>query len=121
MGGIEVGSKSLSVAVFDDQAAIRDVIKRILELSGHTVWESERADVSRSHLKPFDLAIIDLEMPGNSNDLAQYFKEKGVPVIRCSSYEACDIPEEARGVCHLRKPFRLEELNAAVKAAAGKR
>ncbi len=123
MAEVEVGSKNLHVGIFDDESAVRNIFRQALELSGHTTWESERANVTRGHhlLDSLDVVIIDVDMPGDSHDLARYFKEKGTPVIRCSSHEESAIPEDARGDRHLLKPVRLKTLQETVAAVARKR
>jgi DNA-binding NtrC family response regulator len=56
----------LEVLVVDDDAAIRDSLRRVLEHAGHVVSEAESGDRALEMLeeKPVDAVLLDINMPG---------------------------------------------------------
>jgi DNA-binding NtrC family response regulator len=56
----------LDVLVVDDDPAIREALRAVLEHAGHGVHEAEGADMALEALdgKRFDVVLLDLAMPG---------------------------------------------------------
>jgi len=114
------------ILVLDDEEAVRDVVRRFLEIAGHQVTcaaNSSEAVRLITNGWPVDLLILDLMMP--REDGATVFrrlrKERPtLPVLLCTGLLVGDpTPDilEAGPVSIIRKPFRMNELWYAVNQA----
>jgi PAS domain S-box-containing protein len=119
-----------TILVVDDEEAVLDVVRRFLEIAGHTVLgagtEKEALDLLGGG-QAVDLIILDLMMPRAEGErsgdatferLRQRFP--GVPVLLCTGLLHTDkapglLQAGAAGL--LRKPFRMNELWYAVAQA----
>lgn len=119
-------SQRRSLLVIDDEEAVRDVIRRYLEIAGHEVAGVGNGQEALDHLKdgqPCDLIVLDLMMP--REDVLLLFqrlhqRRPGVPVLLCTGMpEAEPAPELLRrgAVGLIRKPFRMHELWQSVEQA----
>src|SRR5581483_3033135 len=110
----------------DDEDAVLDVVRRFLEIAGHRVTCVSGGRQALELLaagRPFDLAILDLMMPGD--DGASTFHRlrqlrPALPVLLCTGLPDADpAPEllQAGAAGILRKPFRMNELWYAVEQA----
>ena len=123
----DLNAASLSVLVVDDDHMIMEVTAAILDDLGHTaipVNSGQSAlDYLRSESSKIDLVLTDHAMPGMTGvELAARIREvwSGLPVILASGY--AEIPVgEGLGLVRLAKPYRPEDLNAAVLSAMAKR
>jgi PAS domain S-box-containing protein len=111
------------IAVADDEEAVLDVVRRFLEIAGHSVrCHSSGAALLRS-LEEGDepgLVLLDLMMP--DEDASQTFasiraRRPGLPILLCTGRAEADpaprlLQSPATGL--LRKPFRMNELWYAV-------
>jgi CheY-like chemotaxis protein len=114
------------ILVVDDEEAVLDVVRRFLQIAGHTVTcvtsGQEAIELVRDG-KPVDLVILDLMMPReNSATTFQRLRERrpDLPVLLCTGLIRDDAPAkliEAGAAGLLRKPFRMTELWHAVKQA----
>jgi len=117
------------VLVVDDEAVIRDALKRILEgerfsvetcVSGHSAIES-------LHERDFDLIVTDLKMPGmNGIEVLKAVKtlQPGAPVIMITGYASVDTAVEAMkngAVDYIAKPFSPEQFLEKVERALEQR
>ncbi len=114
------------ILVVDDEAAVRDVVRRFLEIAGHQVacaGSGAEAAAWVEDGRPLDLVIFDLMMPGEDS-AAIYERLRGlrpdVPVLLCTGqHESAPVPaglqDGSAGL--LRKPFRMTELWYAVRQA----
>ena len=113
-----------TILVVDDEAPIRNAVRRFLQVKKHDVFEAcdgrEALDVLAVH--GIDLAVVDLMMPRMSgieliDCMKSSYPETGVVVI--SAYpDVDDIPASDSGVVAvLKKPFELNELAEAVDLA----
>lgn len=111
------------VLVIDDDDGVRRFIVECLESSGYAVTASSNG---AERLRQLDavtphLLIVDYAMPGmNGVDVVKAARSRapGLPIILATGYadmDAVDKVMEADRV--LRKPFKIDELNAAVCAA----
>jgi CheY-like chemotaxis protein len=114
------------VLVVEDDALVRKCVHRILERSGHEVWESAGARTALHLLTvvSMDLIITDVYMPGmNGLELMEHLTGRqgtqhviamtGGGVVR----EAGDLLKEARRIGAdgtIEKPFGPSELTALV-------
>lgn len=117
------------VLVVDDEAVIRDALKRILEgerfsvetcVSGHSAIES-------LHEREFDLIVTDLKMPGmNGIEVLKAVKtlQPEAPVIMITGYASVDTAVEAMkngAVDYIAKPFSPEQFLEKVERALEQR
>jgi CheY-like chemotaxis protein len=113
------------VLVIDDQGDVRAMISMVLRINHFEVVEAANAAAG---LKAFedaaiDLAIVDIFLLGsNGFDVIASMREcvPGLPIVAISGMTALDIVADMPGladvVC-LQKPFRPNELMAAIEAA----
>jgi FixJ family two-component response regulator len=119
------GDRPSRVHVVDDEAAVTTVIARILRRAGYRVetWNDPRAFLSGATLDAPCCVVLDLHMPGLSGAEIQgrlSTLELPPPVVFVSG--GADVPTsvqamKAGAVDFLQKPFRNQELLAAVEAA----
>jgi PAS domain S-box-containing protein len=117
------------VLVVEDEAAVRQLVRRALEAAGLTVLEAENGQqalevVSRRREIP-KLVLTDVIMPGlNGRELSERLAsaQPGLPVLFMSGYTGEDVmlrsllPEQAP---FIQKPFAPEELVAKVRTMLG--
>ena len=113
------------VLVIDDQGDVRAMMSMVLRINQFEVVEAANAAAG---LKAFegaaiDLAIVDIFLLGsNGFDVIASMRERapGLPVVAISGMTALDFVADMPGlsdvVC-LQKPFRPNELMAAIEAA----
>jgi DNA-binding response OmpR family regulator len=113
------------VLVIDDQVDVRAMMAMVLRINRFEVVEAASAAAG---LKAFedtsiDLAIVDIFLlGGNGFDVIASMRERvpGLPVVAISGMTALDIVADMPGLSNvvcLRKPFRPNELMAAIEAA----
>jgi signal transduction histidine kinase len=102
-----------------------EVAKLASEMLGQLGYEVVRAASATAALgafangRPIDLVFSDIMMPGGMNgvDLAREIRNRRIelPVLLTSGYaEAAALEAEAAGIHILPKPYRLDELSAAL-------
>ncbi len=117
----EAPSGSETILLVEDDDAVRTMIREFLESKGYTVLEARNGDeaiqTSEQHQAPIHLLVTDVVMPGmNVRELVQRLEPRcpEMKVIHISGY----ISERTilgKGICFLRKPFRLETLADKVR------
>lgn len=115
-----------NILVVDDEEAVLDVVRRFLQIAGHTVTcvtsGHEAVEMIREG-RAIDLVILDLMMPRENSALTfQRLRERreDLPVLLCTGLIRDEGPAEllrAGAAGLLRKPFRMTELWYAVKQA----
>jgi CheY-like chemotaxis protein len=112
------GRDQLTILVVDDDAQVRDLVSEYLRDFGYLVIEApgarEALRVLERHETP-DLMITDIRMPEMTGiELAAAVEQRGQPmkIIFMSGYSSANSVREPL----LRKPFRLAELETAVRA-----
>jgi two-component system, OmpR family, response regulator len=119
----------MRLLIVEDDALLADGLARSLRRSGHAVdWveSAERAWLALES-EAFDLAILDLGLPGGDGfDLLHRLRrnERYIPVIIATAREA--VADRVRGLDlgaddYLVKPFAIEELEARVRALIRRR
>jgi response regulator NasT len=115
----------LRIGIADDVDSVREMLARMIEDLGHEVLftaDSGRTLIEQCRqLKP-DLVIADIRMPEMDGlDASQQLNhERPTPVVLVSAYNDLDRIEAARDahiLAYLIKPFRQEELAAAIIVA----
>lgn len=111
-----------NIIVVDDEPEIVSVIKRALELDGHTVSGHVGTDgIDIGNLKYFDLALLDVMMPGEDGfQFCQRIRNKvDIPIVFLSAKvleEDITHGLEIGADDYIVKPFRVAELRARVNA-----
>jgi two-component system response regulator AtoC len=113
------------VLVIDDEAAMRHMLRLVLERDGYAVSEaaSGREGLDRLHGAAFDFVLCDIRMP--ELDGLGFLKEKlrrelGGTVIMMSAYGTIDTAVECMkqgAYDYISKPFRPDEILLAVRKA----
>jgi DNA-binding NtrC family response regulator len=118
--------KQTRVLILDDESTLRTALFRLLDRKGYQVVTAQRLDEARSFMspeKPFDLAIVDMNLPdGNGLDLISEIKSMspGTQVIVLTGFATIDTAIQAtqKGAYHfLTKPFNVEELMSLLEKA----
>ncbi len=112
----------MKILVVDDEQLVRWFLDRALRKNGHevvTAGNVEDAAVKLSS-EAIDVLLVDLRMRGeNGRELIGKVDIRGEKpkVIVFSAFITAELEEELRqkGVCVLRKPLMLDELNKAVQ------
>jgi two-component system response regulator PilR (NtrC family) len=112
----------MKILVVDDEQLVRWFLDRALRKNGHEVVTAENVEDASAKLssETIDVLLIDLRMPGgNGRELIGKVDIRGKKpnVIVCSAFISAELEEELRqkGVCILRKPVMLDELNDAIQ------
>lgn len=121
----------MTVLILEDDAAMRALLRDVLERAGHRVIDYPDGTelpviVER---EAFDAVVLDKEMPGpNGLDLLSFLRHRtpAVPVILVTAFGGAAVAEEAarRGAfSYLEKPFRvsavLDTLDAVQRFSIG--
>ncbi len=118
--------KQIRVLILDDESTLRTALFRLLDRKGYQVVTAQRMDEARTFLtpeKPFDLAIVDMNLPdGNGLDLISEIKSvsPATQVIVLTGFATIDTAIQAtqKGAYHfLTKPFNVEELMSLLEKA----
>jgi signal transduction histidine kinase/CheY-like chemotaxis protein len=116
-----------TVLFVDDEVAILSATRRLLEASGYRVLTAESGhdaiQIARNAHTPIDVILLDLRMPGLSG--IETFgpltaAQPGARVVLCSGYElegAARRLLDSGAAEFVQKPFRLEDLTAAIQRA----
>jgi len=112
------------VLVVDDDADVRTFAAAALRVLGHAVREAEggRQALEEVQAARPDAVLLDFAMPGMTGAetaIALHREHPGLPIVFMTGYaEAADLePILGRKASVLRKPFRMDELGAALSAA----
>lgn len=109
-----------AILFVDDEPSIREMLKKVLKLSGHLPLEASGAEAAREIMqtqKP-DLALVDIMMPGEDGfSLAKDLIAAGIPVLFLTARTA--VADRVRGLRmgaedYVLKPFEPEELLARI-------
>jgi DNA-binding NtrC family response regulator len=114
-----------NVLVVDDEAVIREGMRRILEGDGYRVDTSAsgRAAIEKIQERDFDVVITDLKMPGmDGMEVLKTIKilQPDVPVIIITGYSTVDTAVEAMksgAFDYIAKPFTPEQISEKVQKA----
>ena len=119
---IKKAGAGFNILVVDDESAMRETMRRVLQYGGHTVEIAPDGEVAITLLHPgkFHLVITDYHMPGMRGDqLAAHIKQQlpGLPVIMTTA-RPDEVMVDGKPNPHtdllLPKPFQVTELLTAV-------
>jgi AmiR/NasT family two-component response regulator len=118
-------TRSLRIAVADDELDMRDYFRKILPLLGHEVVaaaENGRELVEQCRALRPDLVITDIKMPDMDGlDAAtQIYRDGPVPIILVSAYHSADFIRRAEAdhiLAYLVKPIKQADLEPAIAVA----
>lgn len=120
-------SKAKLILIVDDEADIRTTLSRMLTMEGYAVVEAKDGRLAYAMLEKqnVDLILSDIRMPicDGLELLAQVRKTSPVPFILMTGFSEVMETQEAqrRGATDfILKPFRREELLAAIAVAINK-
>jgi CheY-like chemotaxis protein len=121
--------KGVNILVVDDEAMVRDAIKRLLEHGGHVVVAADSGPAALSILehRKFDVIITDFSMPGMQGDqLVSRIREQWPDqrIIMATAFvEEYKVFGEASGRVDylLLKPFSLKDLHNAIETVLTQR
>jgi CheY-like chemotaxis protein len=115
--------QGVHILVVDDEAAMRQCIKLLLEHDGHEVTSADSGEAALAQLaqRKFDLVITDFSMPGMHGDqLVARIRQlmPNQPIIMATGFvEEYKVFGQASGGVDalLLKPFSLKELREAIE------
>jgi signal transduction histidine kinase/CheY-like chemotaxis protein len=113
-----------AVLLVEDDDEVAALVTEMLQQLGYDVTRAASAAAALGALangRPVDVVFSDIMMPGGMNgvELAREVRSRrrGLPVLLTSAYaEAAKAQAEAEGVKVLPKPYRLQDLAAALAA-----
>jgi CheY-like chemotaxis protein len=114
---------SATLLVVDDQEEVRDVAVAHVETLGYRVVSAPSGRAALEVLEQradIDLLFTDFAMPGMSGlELARAIEQARpeLPVILVTGYSDIANAQELRGLQLLKKPYRLDDLGAAIERA----
>jgi DNA-binding NtrC family response regulator len=120
---IERNRSLARVLVVDDDDEMRALLRRMLESDGYAVTERSRATHVLETLRktPFDVVILDKEMPGLTGlDLLPVLRHEfpRLPVVFVTAFGGRQVAASAirlGATSYLEKPFRLAQLREAIE------
>ncbi|WP_454719111.1 response regulator [Caulobacter segnis] len=111
------------ILVIDDDTGVRRFIVECLEMLGYQVSQAASGQEGVASLRSDepDLLIVDYAMPGmNGVEVVQMARERApnLPIILATGYADMDAVDKVIGLgALLRKPFRIDDLQKAVRHA----
>jgi two-component system, OmpR family, KDP operon response regulator KdpE len=113
-----------SVLIVDDEASLRKTLSASLTASGFAVGEARSGEeaVTAIHGRPFDVVLLDINMPGIGGiEACRRIREAsphaGIVMITVRDFDDDKIRGlEAGADDYITKPFKLRELLARVRA-----
>ena len=117
----------MKMLVVDDEQLVRWFLDRALTKNGHEVTIASNVPDASKKLDAgkFDMLFVDLRMPeGNGTELIEKVETLTVKpkVVVCSAFISSELEEEFKnkGICTLKKPFKLDELNRVIQKCLSK-
>src|SRR5215831_4995763 len=119
-----MSSQLASVLVVDDEFALRNALRKSLMASGFAVEEARNGEeaLNAVRLQPFDLVLLDINMPGIGGveacrKIRSLTPQTGIVMVTVRDSENDKVNAlEAGADDYVTKPFRLRELLARLKA-----
>jgi DNA-binding NtrC family response regulator len=116
----------VKILVVDDEQLVRWFLDRALRKGGHDVVTASTIAEAAERLKSdeLDVLFIDLRMPeGGGVELIRQLDQQATrpKIVVCSAFITPELEDEfkTKGICMLKKPFKIEELNHTLKTCIG--
>jgi CheY-like chemotaxis protein len=110
-----------SILVVEDEPLIAMMLEDFLESLGHSVTatcESVAAALAEAEKGGFDLAILDVNLKGESVwPVATRLREKNVPFVIATGGHVDPPPAEFANVPVIEKPYTVDRVTPALEAA----
>lgn len=117
----EAPAEKAHLLVVDDEVAVHEVLKATLEAYDLTMFESGEQALKQFKPGVYDLALIDLQLPGMPGDeLVQHLKhiDPDLPSVLMTGWELIQgDPRLNLFSYYLPKPFRLGEMSETIQHA----
>ncbi len=118
---VSVNGRPIRILLVEDEALIALMLEDMVEGMGCAVTglaPRVSLGVSLADSGQFDLAILDVNVAGeNIEPVADRLMAKGVPFVFATGYGEAGVPLRHRGRPVVAKPFRTEQLEAAIQKA----
>jgi DNA-binding response OmpR family regulator len=114
----------LRVLILEDEQSISMILEGIVEdtVPSVVVARASLAAAEQVIDQPFDLAFLDIDLlNGKSFEVAKYLQKKDVPFTFVSGASREELPDELRNTAFIPKPFRREQIRAAVLSAQSRK
>jgi DNA-binding NtrC family response regulator len=111
-----------TILLVEDDPSVLDVLHSMLSETGYHVTGAARYEEAERALASgdYDLLISDVRLPGGlGTTLATQAAARGCKVILITGYAEVQQMLEVEKVRHLKKPFRIQQLLAAVEENVG--
>jgi CheY-like chemotaxis protein len=119
----ESAIKGCRVFVVEDESIITMMLQDMLEeleceVAGIASRFAEALD--KANTLAFDVAVLDVNLNGQRTfPIAEALAKRNLPFVFATGYGAAAVPEAFRAAPVLQKPFRLADLEQAVRRALG--
>ena len=118
-----------TILLVDDEAPVRGLVRRILQMNGYTVLEAGRGmdalQICQQHEGPIHLLLTDVLMPGmNGQDLAEQVATlrphaRVLYMSGCADSTLRTLPERKIEIAFIQKPFTPDALARKVREILG--
>jgi CheY-like chemotaxis protein len=109
------------IFVVEDESVITMLLQDMFEeLNCEVVSLASRFRdaLDKANTLSFDIAILDVNLNGQRTfPISEALSARGLPFIFATGYGAAAVPENFRAAPVLRKPFRIADLERAVRTA----
>ncbi len=124
-----MGQEKSRILIVDDEPGMREFLEIMLEKEGYTVETTAdgRKAVEKIESKPFDLAIVDIQMPVmNGIEVLKRINEKktdttAIMITAFASHETAIEAMKLGAYDYITKPFKIDEIKLVIRKALEKR
>jgi two-component system response regulator PilR (NtrC family) len=124
-----MGQDKNRILVVDDEPGMREFLEIMLEKEGYSVETTAdgRKAIEKIENKPFDLAILDIQMPVmNGIEVLKKISEKktettAIMITAFASHETAIEAMKLGAYDYITKPFKIDEIKLVIKKALDKK
>ncbi|SRR5579875_3464202 len=124
-----MGQEKSRILIVDDEPGMREFLEIMLEKEGYTVETTAdgRKAIEKIESKPFDLAIVDIQMPVmNGIEVLKRINEKktdttAIMITAFASHETAIEAMKLGAYDYITKPFKIDEIKLVIRKALEKR
>ncbi|HEY1503507.1 MAG TPA: response regulator [Stellaceae bacterium] len=118
---MEPNIEGARIFVVEDESVITMLLQDMFEeLNCEVVSLASRFQdaLDKANTLSFEVAILDVNLNGQRTfPIAEALRARGLPFIFATGYGAAAVPENFRAAPVLQKPFRIADLERAVRTA----